>query len=98
MIYLLQKKTIWTIYTNVTTDSAHSVPVIANPPTGAFAITLIGPNQFMPASNPVPLTQYRVNSITFDILFEEKECAWTNAKVLRENSKKSSYKHSFRNS
>jgi hypothetical protein len=51
----------------------------------------------MTASNPVPLTQYRVNSITFDILFEEKECAWTNAKVLRENSKKSSYKHSFRN-
>jgi hypothetical protein len=38
MIYLLlQKKTIWTIYTNVTTD-----------------LTLIGPNQFMPASNPVP--------------------------------------------
>ncbi|MFZ0511447.1 MAG: hypothetical protein WAM14_07570 [Candidatus Nitrosopolaris sp.] len=41
-------------YTNVTTDSAHGVPLIAKPPTGALAITLIGPNQFMPSSNPVP--------------------------------------------
>lgn len=42
-------------YTNVTTaDAAHGVPLIAKPPTGAVAITLIGPNQFMPSSNPVP--------------------------------------------
>jgi hypothetical protein len=42
-------------YTNVNTaDSAHGVPLIAKPPTGTVAITLIGPNQFMPSSNPVP--------------------------------------------
>jgi hypothetical protein len=42
-------------YTNLTTaDSAHGVPLIAKPPSGAVAITLIGPNQFMPSSNPVP--------------------------------------------
>ena len=32
------------------------------------------------------------------VLFEEKEGVLTKTKVLRENSKKSSYKHSFRNS
>jgi len=52
-------------YTNVNTaDAAHGVPFIAKPPTGAVgitlpptgavAITLIGPNEFMPSSNPVP--------------------------------------------
>jgi hypothetical protein len=41
-------------YTNVTADSAHGVPLIAKPPTGAVAITLIGPSQFMPSSDPVP--------------------------------------------
>jgi hypothetical protein len=42
-------------YTNLSTaDAAHGVPLIAKPPTGAVAITLIGPNQFMPSSNPVP--------------------------------------------
>lgn len=42
-------------FTNVSTaDSAHGVPLIAKPPTGAVAITLIGPNQFMPSSDPVP--------------------------------------------
>jgi hypothetical protein len=42
-------------YTNVSTaDAAHGVPLISKPPTGAVAITLIGPNQFMPSSNPVP--------------------------------------------
>jgi hypothetical protein len=41
-------------YTNVTSDTAHGVPLIAKPPTGALAITLIGPSQFMPTSNPVP--------------------------------------------
>jgi hypothetical protein len=33
---------------------AHGVPLIAKTLTGTLAITLIGPNQFMPASNPVP--------------------------------------------
>jgi len=41
-------------YTNVTADAAHGVPLIAKPPTGALAITLIGPNQFSPSGNPVP--------------------------------------------
>lgn len=43
-------------YNNVTTADAHShgVPLIAKTLTGTLAITLIGPNQFMPASNPVP--------------------------------------------
>ena len=41
-------------YTNVTADTAHGIPFIAKPPTGALAITLIGPTQFMPASDPVP--------------------------------------------
>lgn len=42
-------------YNNLTTpDAAHGVPLIAKPPTGAVAITLIGPKQFMPSSNPVP--------------------------------------------
>src|SRR5438128_3001317 len=41
-------------YTNVTTDSAHGVPLIAKPPTGAVAITLIGPSEFVPASDPIP--------------------------------------------
>jgi hypothetical protein len=41
-------------YTNVTADSAHGVPLIANPPTGAVAITLITPSQFAPASDPIP--------------------------------------------
>jgi hypothetical protein len=41
-------------YKNVSTDAAHGVPLIAKPPSGAVAITLIGPNQFMPSSNPVP--------------------------------------------
>ncbi|MGA8084731.1 MAG: hypothetical protein WB988_22995 [Candidatus Nitrosopolaris sp.] len=42
-------------YNNVTTaDSAHGVPLVAKPHTGALAITLIGPNQFMSSSNPVP--------------------------------------------
>ena len=42
-------------YANVSTaDSAHGVPLISKPPTGAVAITLIGPNQFMPSGNPVP--------------------------------------------
>jgi hypothetical protein len=40
-------------YTNVTADSAHGVPLIAKPPTGAVAITLIGPSQFVPASDPI---------------------------------------------
>ncbi len=40
-------------YTNVTADSAHGVPLIAKPPTGAVAITLITPTQFAPASDPI---------------------------------------------
>ena len=40
-------------YTNVTADSAHGVPLIAKPPTGAVAITLITPSQFAPASDPI---------------------------------------------
>jgi hypothetical protein len=38
----------------ITPDSAHGVPLIAKPPTGAVAITLIGPHQFMPSTNSVP--------------------------------------------
>jgi hypothetical protein len=41
-------------YNNVSADTAHGVPLISKPPSGAVAITLIGPNQFMPSSNPVP--------------------------------------------
>ncbi len=41
-------------YNSVSADTAHGVPLIAKPPSGAVAITLIGPNQFMPTSNPVP--------------------------------------------
>jgi hypothetical protein len=41
-------------YNNVSADAAHGVPLIAKPPTGALAITLIGPRQFMPSANPVP--------------------------------------------
>ncbi|MGC2571118.1 MAG: hypothetical protein WA364_06360 [Candidatus Nitrosopolaris sp.] len=41
-------------YNNVSADAAHGVPLIAKPPTGAVAITLIGPHQFMPSGNPVP--------------------------------------------
>jgi hypothetical protein len=42
-------------YNNLTKpDAAHGVPLIAKPPTGAVAITLIGPHQFMPSANPVP--------------------------------------------
>lgn len=41
-------------YTNVTTDTAHGIPFIVKPPTGALAVSLIGPSQFMPTSNPVP--------------------------------------------
>jgi hypothetical protein len=41
-------------YNNVSADSAHGVPLISKPPSGAVAITLIGPNQFMPSSNAVP--------------------------------------------
>lgn len=41
-------------YTNITSDTAHGVPLIAKPPSGALAITLIGPSQFSPAGNPVP--------------------------------------------
>jgi len=40
-------------YTNVTADSAHGVPLIAKPPTGAVAITLITPTQFAPASDTI---------------------------------------------
>ena len=47
-------------YINVTTaDSAHGVPLIAKPRTGALAITLIGSNQFMPSSNPVHIRNRR---------------------------------------
>jgi hypothetical protein len=42
-------------YKNLTTaDAAHGVPLIAVPPSGAVAITLIKPDQFMPSGNPVP--------------------------------------------
>jgi hypothetical protein len=41
-------------YKNVTTDAAHGVPLTASPPSGAVAITLIKPDQFMPPGNPVP--------------------------------------------
>jgi len=41
-------------YTNVTTDTAHGVPLIVKSPSGPLAITLISPTQFTPASNPVP--------------------------------------------
>lgn len=41
-------------YTNVTTDTAHGIPYLAKLPTGAIAISLIAPLQFMPTSNPVP--------------------------------------------
>jgi hypothetical protein len=42
-------------YKNLTTaDAAHGVPLIAVPPSGAVAITLIKPDQFMPPGNPVP--------------------------------------------
>jgi hypothetical protein len=42
-------------YKNPTTaDAAHGVPLIAIPPSGAVAITLIKPDQFMPPGNPVP--------------------------------------------
>jgi hypothetical protein len=41
-------------YNNVSADAAHGVPLIATPPTGALAITLIGPKQFMPSGDPVP--------------------------------------------
>jgi len=55
--YLDFIKTSWTSslagYTNVTTDSAHGIPLIAKPPTGAVAITLIGPSQFVPTSDPI---------------------------------------------
>jgi len=40
-------------YTNVTADSAHGVPLTAKFGSGAVAITLIGPSQFVPASDPI---------------------------------------------
>src|SRR6266702_4739779 len=40
-------------YTNVTADSAHGVPLTAKFGTGSVAITLIGPSQFVPASDPI---------------------------------------------
>ena len=40
-------------YTNVTADSAHGVPLTAKFGPGAVAITLIGPSQFVPASDPI---------------------------------------------
>jgi hypothetical protein len=41
-------------YNNVSANAAHGVPLIAIPPSGAVAITLIKPDQFMPPGNPVP--------------------------------------------
>ncbi len=42
-------------YKNLTSaDDAHGVPLISTPPSGAVAITLIKPSQFMPPGNPVP--------------------------------------------
>jgi hypothetical protein len=57
-------------YTNVTTDAAHGVPLIAKPPSGALAITLIGPSQFSPAANPVPsgTAPFVGNAIAFHTL------------------------------
>ena len=40
-------------YTNVAADSAHGVPLTAKFGSGAVAITLIGPSQFVPASDPI---------------------------------------------
>src|SRR6266571_3054565 len=40
-------------YTNVTADSAHGVPLTAKFGPGAVAITLIGPSQFVPTSDPI---------------------------------------------
>jgi len=40
-------------YMNVTADAAHGVPLTAKFGPGAVAITLIGPSQFVPASDPI---------------------------------------------
>jgi hypothetical protein len=62
-------------FTNTTTiDSTHGVPLISKPPSGAVAITLVGPNQFMPASNPVPsgTAPFVGSAVAFHTLSGEK--------------------------